>query len=89
MIWAKFKYIYLTIAVLSLLQIYFAVFAAPLDKIWSITANGPLVWLMVMRKSKLFLTHPFSFSAPSVSFARRLVRVYLGSSWRPVCVGVV
>lgn len=55
MIWAKFKYIYLTVVLLAAMQVYMSVFAAPLDRIGNLTANGPLIWLMVMRMTHSLL----------------------------------
>lgn len=60
-IWATFKYVYLTVLCLAILQIYFAMFAAPLNRIWGITANGPLVWLMIMHVGAPLILNPNAY----------------------------
>ncbi|BFZ56758.1 hypothetical protein PYCC9005_003806 [Savitreella phatthalungensis] len=47
-IWRDFKYVYATCVLLALMQIYFAYFARPIDRIATITANLPLSWLLIM-----------------------------------------
>lgn len=61
MVWSKFKYIYLVLILLTIMQIYFAVFAQPLDRIWSVTANLPLIWLMVMHAISPLILNPNAY----------------------------
>ncbi|CCG81821.1 Putative uncharacterized protein [Taphrina deformans PYCC 5710] len=60
-IWHTFKYVYLTIFLLVVMQVYFACFAAPLDRIWGITANGPLIWVLVMHAFAPLILNPNAY----------------------------
>ena len=46
---------------LALLQVYLALFAPPMDRIWSVTANLPLIWLMVMHVVSPLILNPNAY----------------------------
>lgn len=52
---------YLTIFLLAVMQVYFACFAQPLDRIWGVTANGPLIWLMTMHAIAPLILNPNAY----------------------------
>jgi hypothetical protein len=60
-IWVKYKWVWAICFLLILLQIYLAIFAAPMDRIWSITANLPLLWLIVMHIVSPLILNPNAY----------------------------
>lgn len=62
-IWARFKWMYALILLLSALQIFMAVGVSTKYAIHGITANGPLSFLLIMHAAMPFALNPNSYAS--------------------------
>lgn len=62
-IWARFKYMYGLLVVLALLQVGMAILVPFKYRIWGLTSNGPLLFMMAMHAAMPFALNSNSYAA--------------------------
>lgn len=74
-IWARFKYMYGILLVLTILQIYLVVLAPDKWKIWGLTSNLPLLFMMAMHAIMPFALNQNSYASEWQGDLKNSVRI--------------
>lgn len=86
-IWARFKWVYLILLVLSALQIYLAIGVSSKYAIHGLTSNGPLVFMMIMHAVMPFALNPNSYGSEWQGDLKASIRS--ASAWISVKIAIL